>query len=104
MPHGRQLARPVAVQRTRPPVELLHERAELQRHAQLPAEVDREPEVLGHEVEREALVVVAVEHAVDVALEETDRRRAGGKRPPEGPGLDAGFRPSTSTSAAAARG
>src|SRR3954454_6815318 len=92
-PDGAELARAVAVERAGAPVELLDEGAHLQRHPELPPEVDREPEVLGHKVEREALVVVAGEDAVDVALEEHRPCRPADERPAERPHLDARLRP-----------
>src|SRR5205085_1353765 len=88
----RQLAGPVAIDRSSPPVELFDQRTELERHAQLATEVDGQAEILGHQVEREALVVVALEDAVDVTLEE---HRTGGsihERLAQTPDLDAGLR------------
>src|SRR5690349_14244141 len=79
-PDVRHRAGRVAVQGPGAPVELLHERAQLERDPQVAPEVDGEPEVLGHEVEREARVVVPVEHAVDVPLEEDAAGRAGDER------------------------
>src|SRR4051794_33896376 len=89
---GAELARAVAVERASSPVQLLDEGAHLQRHPELPPEVDREAEVLGHEVQGEALVVVAVEDAVDVALEQHGPCRPTDERAPERPHLHARLR------------
>jgi hypothetical protein len=75
-------------------VDLLHQGGELDRDADIAREVDREAQVLGHELHREALVVIAaVQERQDVALEEHGVGRRGDERAVQCGQIDPGLDP-----------
>ena len=97
---GEQLPALIPVLRAGPPVDLLDHGAHLGRDAGLPGEIDREPQVLAGEREREGVVeVAALQHAQHVVLEEMTGGRARQQRPAERRHVTPALTPMVSASA-----
>src|SRR5450755_2923188 len=97
---GAHLAGGVTVGGAGAAVDLLHQGGQLDGHPDVAGEIDGQAEVLGDQTHREALVVVsALEHRADVALEE---HRAGRRADERGVSLPRSTPARTPTASASA--
>ena len=83
-------------------MDLLHQRGQLDGHADVAREIDGQAQILGHELHREALIVIAaLEQRQDVALEEHRVGRRGDQRRVQASRSTPALTPTVSASAVA---